>query len=281
MKALILLTAFLTVDCVADYQMQLEAAVEHNEVYRRNFTPGPASLDGYQAWQVEGIFYFQPVATANLPLADAAFLSKNSSVELGFMKEDSDEYERGSGEAEINTIFAARWIAGASYLNFDEDTRDYSYTQKGPGVLLGAYIGKSSAVQLHYRKTTFDVHFDNPELFLGVDTFDMDVYMLSSKHILMADGRAHSDIELELTKDINAVELNANVGWYWGDRLKIGVAAGVTDYDFGAEHSFSAWAEYFVGERFALSTRLGEARMGELNERTERSAAALGIKFRI
>lgn|GEM_PF-6280474 len=163
------------------------------------------------------------------------------------------------------------------------DDGDEDFKQSGPGVILGSYIGDSSAIQLHYQKTEHD--YSEPGFVFDNDESDREIYTLSYKNVVQVDGRAHTDIEIDLTKSNYVVELRSSSGWYIGNHFKYGAEVVVSDYDDSIDqHAYGLWMEYFMGESFALSASYTWLK-GELSDfgdtfRFEEESIVLAGKYR-
>jgi len=115
-------------------------------------------------------FYFDPVTTENKPLAEAAFLSKISSVEIGYIKDelkpDNSSFttlDSTSAGASINYITDIQsFVLGAIYLRDSFDTNNNTITADGDtfGVALGKYLNDTSAIDLIYVQ--HDIDFETP-----------------------------------------------------------------------------------------------------------------------
>ncbi len=251
MKKLLLMSAMLSASAVADYQVELEAGLGHTESYESYGYGSRPYLDGYRSWGVAGTYYLAPVATQAVPLSDAGFLSKSSSVAVALMRQDPEDIETTTVDLEAIWVSPQGFFAGISYYDYEDDYGESStFTDAGPGILLGTYLGDTSAVRLHYEKTEFDSKAPGYRR----SEPDREKYTLAYKNVVMVDGRAHSSIEVELAKSNYAVELDTSLGWYLGNNFKYGVAVGLSDYDASVDHrSYGAWLEYFIVENLAIA----------------------------
>lgn len=256
MKKLAFLIALFSGQVLADYQVELEAGVRHSEV-EESYVPNFANLrEGYETFIGGGTYYFSPVSTEAVPLSDAAFVARASGVSFRATSAEPMEAEERNLDAEITWVMQNGLIAGLNYMHHELEDEFSTWTQTGPGIKAGYYLGETSAVTVTYQNTTLEV--DNPYSSLYyIELPDREIYSVVYKNLVIKDGQAKSDVELILRKNNFLVELGTRVGLYLNNSAKFGVAAMLRDYDnYIDDRTFGLWAEYFLGENVAVGVEL-------------------------
>lgn len=278
MKKLPLFIALLSGQAVADYQVELEVGVRHSEVEESYFPYFDNFREGYETFIGGGTYYFSPVSTEAVPLSDAAFVSRTSGASFRVTSAEPMESEQVSMDGEVTWILQNGFIVGLNYAHYESDEEDSTFTQAGPGIKGGYYLGETSAVIVTYQDTTLEFESPYSSLYY-VEQPDREIYSVTYKNLVMQDGQAKSDMELTLMKDNFVVELGARVGLFLNNNTKFGVAAKLSDYDYyGDDRIIGLWAEYFPSDNIAVAVELERetsASYGDGNYRFEENIAGI------
>jgi len=204
------------------------------------------------AWNVGGTYYLKDVSTDKGPLAEAAFLSKVSSVGATVSSatiegdDGADDVTATNGAIGFHVVGSSDIIAeGSLYHSEFEDTPEKA---EAISVGVGTYLDDHHAIVVSYN---FE-HNDNAGLLRGSETFDATYHgflPLSGDSSLSYDASLeYTNIEYHGGGDDDGIGVNAGITYYPMKTLGLSASLGqfkagdvtTTDYAVGAEYFFTS-----------------------------------------
>lgn len=216
--------------------------------------------------------YFSPINTKNIPLAESAFLSKSSSVSIGYIKVNSDFQNSDLNSIDgSGPLFAIDYITetgafiiGATYSTTDIEadpdviTDDIEIT----GIEIGKYLSEYSTVRFSYTSTDTEVQ---NALSSQSDNLDIESYRLESKAVLPLDATSyyHVSAGVELNKRTGSslvkeeyTELFIFGEYFFTLMTSIGAVASYSSSDYDSGEIFGIGGTHFFTPQIALNITL-------------------------
>lgn len=245
----------------ADYQVQLDASFSTTTT---EYEPD----DGLYDYDVDqdtltlgGEFYFSSVSTSGVPLDEAAFLAKASSVAIGYADVDVDidpKHFEGDSYSSKGIVVQGHFvlpspnlILEATYGQGDQDDEDFDVYAIG----FGGYINDRITLMGEYSKQTFDDY--------GSDD-SIERFTVTYRQLIQLGG----DMSLALEPHLASVDYFGEDGAEFGIdaafylNRSLGFKAGVTafaaddeDGDYSEAESYIG-VDYFINENFRIGGKL-------------------------
>jgi hypothetical protein len=187
-----------------------------------------SSVDTYT---LGGSVYFKPVDDSKGPRAEAAFLSRSSSVSATYADSDDNVFDK-TYTADTRVVLGNGTILEAGYANFDYD--------KAYKIGVGTYLSDHSDVTLSY--TTSDLSNVN---ILGA-TYHSVVKLAGTSSLGYSVGAGYVD----LPNGENGYTVDADATYYFNPNLGLGGLFGYTDNDSYNTTSYGLQASYFITPAF-------------------------------
>ena len=287
MKKLALLPLLFSTSAFADYRFELTlSGSESSTETTSKFSDEKFEHDN-DARGAELTFYFSPVSTKNVPLAEAAFLAKASSL--------SYEYSRARYNGDIlldtqtdkkialHTVIADRAILGVFSDNREYEADDrlfrYSNSHNNWGVYAGAYLTDSSTLTLSVTKhdSDFGSLDGTPSLY---SLRYNNLIAINSQYLALyaAAGFANS----EYTDNTSVFEMG--LAWYFNNHISTGVEWRYYSSDDYNAHHIRPSLDYHINENVAVSLAYAAVRDEDTQrndrEETERDTYELELSVR-
>lgn len=283
-KEIAVLGLLFSSSAMAQYQLELNAGVAHVE--SQTNVPGFGRYnEAYENSDVVATYYFSPVAIDNVALSDAAFLARSSWVRLNLQESNFNVVDVSSVLVEGHWVTSRGTAFSVTYNEWERVTANEAEERHGPGVRLGQYIGDSSMVGLRYQNQKYEYR-DESGLY-NESISDREIYSLLYKNVVMSNNRATADIEVELEKSNEQVQLRSKLGWYYGNNTKYGVTAGIVDFDSSrpSRRLYSIWGEWFALQNLAVNVDYQISKMqvprGGADFHFQEDSVRLGLTYRL
>lgn len=282
-KEIAVLGVLFSSSAMAQYQVELDAGVVHVET-QANRSGFARYNDAYETTDLTATYYFVPVVTENVALSDAAFLARSSSLKVSLQESNFNDFDESSKLVDLQWVAFSGAALGLIYEEREGGNDNYIEEWSGPGVRIGQYIGDSSMISLRYQNHKYEYRDEN--MFDDESRSNREIYALSYKNVIIENNLATADIEIELEKSNEYVQLRSKLGWYAGKNIKYGVTAGIIDFDRyrPGRRSFSVWGEWFILQNLAFSADYQvlkvQTNSGGSDFRFEEDSVRLGIAYR-
>lgn len=278
----------------ADYITELELRLQNtNTDYQENIEEKADEI------LVDATVYFSPVTTENVPLVEAGFLSRQSSMGISYVDTDTDtdfKYEepfaqRNVSESSKGKYLSGRFVVTESDLilgveigqvdkNYETTGTLYDSTTDIIGLSIGWYLTDVSA--LTFRLGEAQAKTEYRYLFLDYSENteeETDSISVDYKHVFSLYGGRYVSINsgillLEVSGDwfdsYKGILESASVDWYLHQRFSIGCDLKYANYDFdNTSYSdvkdifYSVNTRYYFNEKVGLSASLGRNRASD------------------
>lgn len=280
-SSLLLSSAFLASSLsYADYFVEIDAALALGSGardYESDFGDNETDYDTSGSF-VGATVYFGPVSTNDVPINEAAFLSKQSFGAF-FLVEDEVEWDDGDERNENDTFIAGRAVVhdtvilGAAYGKGDHDSSivvdsffgvesvTLKYDSELIGFEVGAYLSDTNAFVFSYSKEDFewDSGFDAEIDTVGI-TFQQVDKLGGAKHIAWSVGFENVSYETNFGREEDQVRLDAGLTFYFTNRFGAGARLATvlvegedSEYDYdGAQTVFMPHLAYEINENVGV-----------------------------
>lgn len=299
MRRLIWLFPILILSSVAkaDYLTELELRLQDsNNDYRSNLEE---ETDGKL---LGATVYFSPVTTENVPIAEAGFLSRQSSLGIDYIDLDTDYkyvgFFSGSNgvESEKGKLLSGRFVLTGSELILGMDIGQVEVKYDNNGFLydsdidiidlsIGWYLTDMSALTLGIGRLLDETEY--LYAFIGSDVFykteeETTSILVDYKHVFSLYGGSYISINggivlSETTDDSSesylAIQESVAVDWYPNESFSVGFDMEYINYDSddfnydyyedATELSYSLNTRYYFNEKVGLSASLGKNRTSD------------------
>jgi Putative general bacterial porin len=167
--------------------------------------------------EYSGTYYFSQVSTDATPLAEAAFLGKNSSINLSYFRSESEDFDGLDSKSVSASFFIPNSIffAGVGYTE-DDDENDATFN-------LGITPINGLLITTQHNKEA--------------DEYNENLY---AKYVMQLNGGKALNLEGQVSKDEDTDETEYTLigDFYFNRNFSIGAA--FTDYDAGTAYGLSA-----------------------------------------
>ena len=215
-------------------------------------------------------YYLAPVQQGDEPHAEAAFVSRASSISAGVSRGEIDPAVGADIDSDDITlgfhyvIPDTGIIVGMNYRNIDEETVDY----KGYGFKLGYYLTDTSTLVLGISQ----LEDDTDGVYYEQDSYRLDYrYLWMTDSLSLAIEAAVGRNEFELNDEANPDQLGSN--WvevalvhYATDALSFRLGQAVSHQDIKTTEIFGG-VEYFITPRLAVGLELFTIKDDDTDER--------------
>jgi hypothetical protein len=298
----------------ADYVTELELLLQDsNNDYGNNLEE---ESDGKL---LRATVYFSPVTTENVPIAEAGFLSRQSSLGIDYIDLDTDYKYAGffsdsnGSESENGKLLSGRFVLTGSELILGVDIGQVEVKYDNNGFLydsdidiidlsIGWYLTDMSALTFGIGRTIDETEYQG--IFSGFDfriEEETTSILVDYKHVFSLYGGSYIGINggivlSETTDDSSdsylAIQESVAVDWYPNERFSIGFDMEYINYDSDdfnydyyedvTELSYSLNTRYYFNEKIGLSASLGKNRTSD-NDGTifDGNSVSLGLHINI
>jgi hypothetical protein len=188
----------------------------------------PSSVDTYT---LGGSVYFKPVDDSKGPRAEAAFLSRSSSVSASYADSD-DNFLDESYTADTRVVLGNGTILEAGYADYDFD--------KAYKIGVGTYLNDHSDVTLSYTAT------DKSDVNTLEATYHSVLKLAGTSSLGYSVGAGYID----LPSGENGYTVDADATYYFNPNLGLGGLVDYTDNDTFETYSYGLQASYFITPAF-------------------------------
>jgi hypothetical protein len=216
----------------------LLSGVAFADTYRAEVGLGYDNTDADNAssdvdtYTLGGSVYFKPVDDSKGPRAEAAFLSRSSSVSASYADSD-DNFLDESYTANTRVVLNNGTILEAGYADFDNFEKVYQ-------VGLGTYLSDHSDVMLSYSSAE-EADVDTLEA-----TYHSVLKLAGTSSLGYSVGAGYMD----LANNEDGYKVDADVTYYFNPNLGLGALASYADYDAFDTNTIGLQASYFITPAF-------------------------------
>lgn len=194
---------------------------------------------------VDGTFYFEQVQTARRPLAEAAFLGRNSNISLSYGTFDEADIDLINLGAEV---WVDDFYLSAEFSRADLDAVNLDDYE----ARLGYMVGDGFLVNVG---------------FANGDSFDKASVLLGTKYVAPVGGN-FINLEADLEVNDGDSQLSLVGDYFFNNQFSAGLRLTETDVS-GVKTEFGVGAKYFITSTIS----------GELEYTTQDSVDTIGVRF--
>jgi len=235
------------------YNAQLDGGFTYTD-HDDNFT------DTDNQFELKGTFYFNPVATKNAPLNEAAFLGHNSNAYLGYTYNylESKPILTTKSEADLHTIYGGiEYFVEQFYLNGELGFGQSEIKVTSP---VGSETNDSDVTT--YRALAGYMPLSNLLLAAGIDGYQGDGdlednrFAVRAKYVAPMGQGQFLNVEADgAFGDEDEVTIAAD--YYFDQAFSLGAAYNIEDDGEDDVDFFSIRSKYFINSNFAVGGEVG------------------------
>jgi hypothetical protein len=196
----------------------------------------PATTDTYT---LAGSVYFKPVDDSKGPRAEAAFLSRSSSVSASYSDSDKVLLDK-SYSASTRVVLGNGTTLQAGYTNLNDFYKVYS-------VAVGTYLNDHSDVSVKYSST------DGANSLFAERSYGANYHsvlkLAGTTSVAYNVGASY----LDLANTQNGYKVDVDATYYFNQNLGLGALASYSDRDAYSTSTVGLQASYFVTPNFFVN----------------------------
>lgn len=209
-----------------------------------------SSDEDYDGFAVSGEVFFTPVSCDGVPLKEAAFLARASSVGGGYAQLDTDSNADLDAWNLFTRVVVNSWVFEGDVVSTSVDSDFGDSDIDSFRVAVGRYLGDSSQVLFAYETSEIE-DLDAERLSASVKTVvslenGMSYTIDALVGLVQQDGFAGSDDD--------GFDVLLSADWYFNNQFSIGGALEFADRDsVGSLFNYSLNGTYFFTDRISLA----------------------------